>query len=101
MDNERELFTAFLQKEDLSANTVLSYWKTVLQYKKIFGSIELKNVYSYKGFLIENYKVKTVNLRIQALNKYLEFIGRDEFKLKFIKVQQRSYAIFESIFRVR
>ena len=41
--------------------------------------------------LVEKYKAKTVNLRIQGINKYLEFIKRDKDKLKFVKIQQKSY----------
>jgi len=41
--------------------------------------------------LVDKYKGKTVNLRIQGINKYLEFIGKDNLKLKFIKVQQKTY----------
>ena len=45
----------------------------------------------YKTYLIETYKPKTVNLRIQALNKYLVFVGKTKLRLKSVKVQQRSY----------
>lgn len=41
--------------------------------------------------MVDKYKGKTVNLRIQGINKYLEFIGKDNLKLKFIKVQQKTY----------
>jgi integrase len=50
-----------------------------------------ENLLAYKGFLLERYKPKTVNLRIQAINKYLEFLGKDKLQLKFIKVQQKSF----------
>jgi len=40
---------------------------------------------------MESFKPKTVNLRIQALNKYLEFSKHPRLRLKSIKVQQRSY----------
>lgn len=33
----------------------------------------------------------TVNLRIQGINKYLEFIKKDKDKLKFVKIQQKTY----------
>lgn len=90
-NREKERFIKFLKQGELSENTLLSYWNTVLQFKTLFGEIERKNIYSYKGYLIENYKVKTVNLRIQALNKYLEFIGKSDLKLKFVKVQQKNF----------
>lgn len=45
----------------------------------------------YKAYLIETFKPKTVNLRIQAMNKYLECIGKSKLRLKSVKVQQKSY----------
>ena len=45
----------------------------------------------YKTYLIEHFKPKTVNLRIQALNKFLEHIGKGKLRLKSVKVQQRTY----------
>ena len=36
---------------------------------KIFDEVTKSNLLTYKGFLIENYQPKTVNLKIQAINK--------------------------------
>lgn len=55
-------------------------------YENVFTK---KNLLSFKGFLIENYSPKTVNLRILAINKYLEFNKLDKLKLKMIKLQQK------------
>lgn len=46
---------------------------------------------AYKGYLVENFKPQTVNLRLQGINKYLEFIKQDKLKVKFIKVQQKNF----------
>jgi site-specific recombinase XerD len=40
---------------------------------------------------LEHFKPKTVNLRIQAINRYLEFVGEEKLQLKFVKVQQKSF----------
>ena len=45
----------------------------------------------YKTYLIEKFKPKTVNLRIQAMNKYLDYMNKSRLRLKSVKVQQRSY----------
>lgn len=91
MFKDQKQFIKFLEKDDLSENTVLSYCNTVQQFKNMFGVINRTNIYSYKGFLLETYKVKTVNLRIQAINKYLEFKNFNDLKLKFIKIQQKNF----------
>ncbi len=53
--------------------------------------MELEGVLEYKGYLLERFKPKTVNLRIQGLNKFLKFSGNDDLCLKAIKIQQKNY----------
>ena len=50
-----------------------------------------KNLREYKVWLIENYKPKTVNLRLRAINCYLESIGKEKWKLPFVRVQQKAF----------
>ncbi len=84
-------FQSSLVKSDLSANTVSSYVWTVNHFLNNYESLNKENLLAYKGYLIEHFKPKTVNLRLQALNKYLEYIKKDRLKLKFIKVQQKNF----------
>lgn len=84
-------FKQFLLRQNLSENTINSYVFTVQHFFTQHEEITKKNLLAYKGFLIEKYKAKTVNLRLQGINKYLEFIKRDKDKLKFVKIQQKSY----------
>ena len=50
-----------------------------------------KNLREYKYFLMENYKPQTVNLRIRAINCYLESIHKEQWKLSGVKVQQKPF----------
>lgn len=84
-------FETFLNKQNLSKNTVSAYLWTVNYYLKHYGEIRKKNLLAYKGYLVDNYKPQTVNLRLLGLNKYLEFIKMDKFKLKLVKMQQRNF----------
>ena len=84
-------FKSFLEKSGLSGNTVASYVWTANQFGRRFGKFSQENLLAYKGFLMEHCKPQTVNLRIQALNKYLEFIGRPKLRMRFVKVQQKSF----------
>ena len=36
-----------------------------------YGEVNKKNLLAYKGYLVENFKPQTVNLRLQGINKYL------------------------------
>ena len=74
-----------------SENTIISYITAIKQYFKFSSNISLKNLRAYKVRLIENYKPKTINLRLSAINFYLESIGRAEWKQSFVKVQQKPF----------
>ena len=88
---EKEKFERHLRETSLSENTVSSYLFAVKQYSEQYGEISKKNLRQYKVWLIENYKPKTVNLRLRAINCYLEFIGKEKFKLPFVRVQQKAF----------
>ncbi len=84
-------FVKKLHQTNLSQNTIDSYSHTLKQYLSMHEEINKKNLLSYKGYLIEKYKPKTVNLRILAINKYLEIINKGGLKLKLIKIQQKTF----------
>lgn len=87
MDN----FETFLVSENLAPNTVSAYIVAISGYFKQFEEINKKNLLAWKSSLIENFKAKTVNLKIQAINKYLDYIKRSSLKIKSVKVQQRLF----------
>lgn len=84
-------FKNFLLHQNLSKNTIDSYSTAVEIYRKEFGEITKQNLLAFKAVLVDKYKGKTVNLRIQGINKYLEFLNKDKLKLKYIKIQQKTY----------
>ncbi len=84
-------FANFLRQSNMAENTVKAYQYVIKDYKDRFKDLNKRNLLIYKTYLIETFKPKTVNLRIQALNKYLVFLGKNKFRLKSVKVQQRSY----------
>lgn len=86
-----EKFKNYLLKENLSEKTITSYLWTVNYFNSAYLEVNKSNLLAYKGYLMETFKPKTVNLRLQAINKYLEFLKKDKLKLKFIKVQQKNF----------
>lgn len=86
-----EQFETYLVKMNLSENTVSAYKKTMQLFFSMYEEVTKKNLLSFKGYLLENYKPKTVNLRIQAINKYLEFVKKDTLKLIAVKLQQKTF----------
>lgn len=84
-------FRLQLKKEELSDNTITAYLYAVEDFVRKYDCFNRENLLLYKAEQIERFKPKTVNLRIQALNKYLEFIGKPHLRLKSLKIQQRTY----------
>ncbi|HIX15937.1 MAG TPA: site-specific integrase [Candidatus Hungatella pullicola] len=90
MEKDME-FEGFLQRSNLAENTIRAYTYAVKQYCSMYDKLTKSNLQKYKLFLLENYKPKTVNLRIRAINCWLEFLGRDKMFLSSVKVQQKTY----------
>ena len=84
-------FEEYLKKKNLSQNTIKSYLFAVKQYQSKYLILKKKNLQAYKTFLVENYKIKTVNLRIQAINSYLKYLKKDKLRLPLLKLQQKNF----------
>ena len=84
-------FKNYLEKTNFSKNTVDSYYFAVTQFYQQYDSMNKQNLKNYKIWLVENYKPKTVNLRIRAINCYLHFLKKGSLKLTFVKIQQKTY----------
>ncbi len=86
-----EKFERHLRESNLSENTISSYVFAIKQYYEQYDEINKRNLKTYKVWLIENYKPKTVNLRLRAINCYLESIGKQNLKMPFVRVQQKAF----------
>ena len=86
-----EKFKDYLIHSNMARNTVAAYIYAVNDFNSQYKELTKKNLLLYKTYLIETFKPKTVNLRIQALNKYLEYLHKPRLRLKSVKVQQRTY----------
>ncbi|MFP4877200.1 tyrosine-type recombinase/integrase [Metamycoplasma hominis] len=84
-------FKEFLLNKNLAENTIIAYLSAVKLFFKNFSEITKSNLLAFKSILICKYKGKTVNIRIQGINKYLEYIGKIYLKLTFVKLQQKSF----------
>ncbi len=87
-----DTFKNYLKGTNLSENTQESYLFAVKQYHKRYDDkITKKNLRDYKIWLIESFSPKTVNLRLRGINCLLESIGKESWKLTFVKVQQKTF----------
>ena len=84
-------FEKYLTKVNLAKSTITSYLWTVNYFLEHYKEVNKKNLLAYKGYLMENFKPQTVNLRLQAMNKFLDFSKQDKLKMKFVKAQQKNF----------
>ena len=73
-------FKDYLAKTNLAKNTVASYVWTVNYFLSHYGEVNKKNLLAYKGYLVENFKPQTVNLRLQGVSELLHI------KVEHVKV---------------
>lgn len=84
-------FEDYLRRSNFAENSISSYKLALKKYFSEYEEITKKNLLAFKGDLIGNYSPQTVNLRLQAINKYLDFVHKEKFKLKLVKVQQKNF----------
>lgn len=84
-------YKKYLEKQNLTENSVKNYFEAYNCYFKKYENINKNNLNDFKNFLIDNYKPKTVNIRILGINKYLEYIKKSSLKLKMIKIQNKTF----------
>lgn len=84
-------FEKYQRDNNLSQNTIASYMFAIKQFMAQYGAMTKNNLRAYKVWLIENHKPQTVNLRLRAINCYLEFSGKKNWKQSFVKVQQKAF----------
>lgn len=87
MDN----FEEYLNEKHLSQNTITSYLFAIKQFNDRYERLSSRNLRDYKTYLLENYKPQTVNLRIRAINCYLEYANKENWKLTTVKIQQKPF----------
>lgn len=86
-----ELFRQWLAQRHMADNTIRSYAYAAEQFFTLYDQITPQTLQLYKCYLLERYKPQTVNLRIRALNCFLEFSQLPDPKVPMLKVQQKTF----------
>jgi len=87
-----EDYKTYLLEKDFSAHTVESYIFAVRQLKERVGTNTTNEVLlAHKDWLAAHFAAKTVNLRITAINSYLDFTEYQGIRLKSLRIQQKPY----------
>lgn len=87
-------FKAQLISEERSAATVEKYIRDVKAFAEYAHGAEItkETIIAYKNRLQRRYAVRSVNSMLASLNSFLAFLGRQDLRVKSLKLQQRSFA---------
>lgn len=84
-------FQKYLMTHNKSPNTICVYRYAVEQFYHLYPQLTPRNLQLYKVYLLEHYRPQTVNLRIRALNCYMEYRQASITPVSMIKIQQKTY----------
>lgn len=84
-------YETYLLSKNLSQSTIRSYLFAKKQFFTRYKQLNIRNLRDYKIFLIEQYRPQTVNLRIRAINCYLEYEKKEHWKLPSVRIQQKPF----------
>lgn len=87
-------YAAHLRREERASATVEKYLHDVRAFAAWLGERGLtrENTALWKAALVEGgLSAATVNVRLAALNGLLRFLGREDCRVKFLRVQRRAF----------
>ena len=87
-------FAGYLKREEKSKNTIEKYIRDVRALAAYINgqAITKELVIAYKNKLIcENYAIRSINSMLASLNSLFAFLGREDVKVKSIRLQQQIY----------
>ena len=92
--NDLTAFAAWLEKEDRAAGTVDKYFHDAACFAAWLGgrALDRETAAGWREHLLrEGYAPTTINSMLSAVNRLFRFLGREDCKLKFLRVQRRAF----------
>ena len=87
-----EDYRTFLVEKGFSTHTVDSYLFAIRQlHERIGCDLSNDDLLGHKDWLAAHFAAKTVNLRITAINSYLDFTEYHGIRLKSLRIQQKPF----------
>lgn len=82
-----------MQDEERSAATIRQYRREIINFFTALGAGKMNKtaVIRYKNELERKYQPTSVNTKLSALNSFFAFIGREDLRVKLMKVQRSVY----------
>ena len=87
-----EDYRTYLIEKGFSTHTIDSYLFAIKQLRERLGDKPSnEGLLAHKDWLAAHFAAKTANLRITAINSYLDFIEYPGIRLKGLRIQQKPY----------
>lgn len=87
-----EDYKTYLVEKGFSTHTVESYLFAIRQlHERVSDEPSNESLLGHKDWLAAHFSAKTVNLRITAINSYLDFTDYQGVRLKSLRIQQKPY----------
>ncbi len=86
-------YLSYLEQEERSTATRKQYQRDIfcfLSWAEGFEAVK-ETVVRYKEKLQDGYKAASVNAKLAALNGFFSFLGRNDLKVKQLKIQRQAY----------
>lgn len=90
-DNRILEFEQFLYERENAKATIQKYKADIQTFYKFLGEekwISKRRLLEYKEWLLETYKINSVNSMLAALNQFLDFLQHPSLKIKRIRLQK-------------
>ena len=94
IDEQISKFYLNLKLEEKSYATIKKYISDVRKFLDYLKEQELAKdtVIAYKDFLIsKKYAIRSINSKLASLNSFFSFLGRNDLKVKYLKLQQQIF----------
>ena len=92
--NTLNLYTSWMRNEERCQATVDKYVSEIRAFAQWLDDrpLDKEIVLKWKAYLVsEGLKPVTVNSKLAALNGFLRFIGREDCRMKFLKIQKQLF----------
>lgn len=89
-----EAFGEHLKREEKSRNTITKYTRDAGAFLQYLAGEELtkEKTVAWKELLVSRYAAASVNSMLAALNHFLDYIERSEYKVKPLKLQREIFS---------
>ncbi len=93
MEEQMHKYMSYLKQEEKSAASCRQYRRDIERFLQYAGSREWTKelILTYKESLRAEYTATTVNTKLAALNGFFSFIGREDLRVKRLRVQKRPF----------